>query len=286
MFEMLQYEFVRNAIAAGMLTSIACGIIGVYIIIKRIVFISGGIAHASFGGIGLGYFLGMNPVIMLLPFSILSAMAMFFIERKSRLSGDTAIGILWAAGMAAGVLFIYLTPGYAPDLMTYLFGNILTVPREDLMLMAMIDLVMIAIVWLLYKEFLAVCFDEEFARMTGLRSDLVYLLMLCMIAMTVVVMIKTVGIVLIIALLTIPAAISRMFVTEVKAMMALSTLIGAAFTLTGLYLSYLFDLPSGATIVLTLAAAYVISTAVMGRQFIATPVKNIVESPIFRSKQP
>lgn len=262
MFELLQYEFVRNAIIAGLLTSVACGIIGVYIIIKRLVFISGGISHASFGGIGLGYFLGINPVVTLLPFSIVSAISMYLIERKTRLSGDTAIGILWAAGMASGILFIYLTPGYAPDLMTYLFGNILTVPVEDILLMAVLDLIIVAVVGLLYKEFLAICFDEEFASITGVKAGRLYLLLLCLIAMAVVSMIRVVGIILVIALLTIPAAISRMFLSDVKAMMLLSIASGAVFTMAGLWLSYLFDLPSGSTIVLTLIAAYVAGAVV------------------------
>jgi len=132
MIDLLQYEFVRNAIMAGILASIACGIIGVYVVVKRIVFISGGIAHASFGGIGLGYYLGINPILGVLPFSIASALSMGWVSKRSRLPEDTAIGILWAMGMSIGIILVSMTPGYAPDLMTYLFGNILTVPFSDI----------------------------------------------------------------------------------------------------------------------------------------------------------
>ncbi|MCD1295412.1 hypothetical protein CUJ83_10420 [Methanocella sp. CWC-04] len=260
MIDLLQYGFIRNAIIAALLTSIACGIIGVYVVSKRIVFISGGISHASFGGIGLGYFLGINPVWGLLPFSIVSAFIMYFVSRKAKTSEDTAIGILWSLGMALGIILIYLTPGYAPDLMTYLFGNILMVPLNDILLMFALDLIILLAVFLFYKEFIALCFDEEYATISGVNSERLYLLLLCLIAITVVITIKIVGIILVIALLTIPAAISRKFTADMKKMMILSTVIGAIFSLCGLWLSYIFDLPSGATIILTLAAVYLVSS--------------------------
>jgi zinc transport system permease protein len=260
MFDLLQYGFFQNAIMAALLTSIACGIIGVYVVSKKIVFISGGISHASFGGIGLGYFLGVNPIWGVLPFSIVSAAIMFLVNKKSRASADTAIGILWATGMALGILLIYLTPGYAPDLMTYLFGNILMVPLIDILLMLVLDLVIVLMVSLLYKEFLALSFDEEYANISGVHTDRLYLLLLCLIAITVVITIKAVGIILVIALITLPAAISRMYTSNMKHMMILSIAIGTVFSLFGLWLSYVLDLPSGATIILALTAAYVLSS--------------------------
>ncbi|HUW68547.1 MAG TPA: metal ABC transporter permease [Candidatus Nanoarchaeia archaeon] len=258
MMELLQYEFIRNAIAAGILASIACGIIGVYVVVKRIVFISGGIAHASFGGIGLGYYLGINPILGVLPFSIASALSIGLVSKRSRLPEDTSIGILWAMGMSIGILLIGLKPGYAPDLMTYLFGNILTVPFSDILLMLILDCVIILVVYAFYKEFLALCFDEEFTTVLGVPTERLYLVLLSLIALSVVVLIKVVGIILVIALLTIPAAFSRQFTSNLKKMMFLSIMFGAVFTCFGLWLSYMFDVPSGATIVLVMAVVYLL----------------------------
>ncbi|MRG76260.1 MAG: iron chelate uptake ABC transporter family permease subunit [ANME-2 cluster archaeon] len=264
MMELLQYEFIRNAIMAGILASISCGIIGVYVVVKRIVFISGGIAHASFGGIGLGYYLGINPILGVLPFSIASALSMGWVSKRSRLPEDTAIGILWAMGMSIGIILVSLTPGYAPDLMTYLFGNILTVPFSDIVLMLVLDAIIILVVYSFYKEFLALCFDEEFATVRGVHAERLYLVLLCLIALTIVVLIRVVGIILVIALLTIPAAMSRQFTSNLKKMMMLSIMFGAVFSSGGIWLSYLFDVPSGATIVLVMSAVYLLYSLVKG----------------------
>ena len=250
MLEALQYEFMRNALIAGLLAAVACGIVGVYVVVKRIVFISGGIAHASFGGIGLGYFLGINPIIGALFFSLASGLAIGGIIRRTRLPADTAIGILWAVGMALGVVFIALTPGYAPDLMSYLFGSILTVPFSDIVLMLVLVAVIIGVVAALYKEYLILAFDEEYGTVAGVPVERLYLLLLAMIALTVVVLIQVVGMILVIALLTFPAAMARQFTHNMKTMMLLSVLFGFLFTLGGLWLSYELKLPSGATIVL------------------------------------
>ncbi len=250
MLEVLQYEFMQNALIAGLLAAIACGIIGVYVVVKRVVFISGGIAHASFGGIGLGYFLGINPVLGAMVFAIASALGMGLVTKQTRLSEDTAIGIMWAMGMALGIIFIGLSPGYTPDLFSYLFGSILTVPTFDLILMLILDVIIITTVLLLYKEFLLLSFDEEFSTVAGVPTQRLYLLLLCLIALTVVVLIRVVGIILVIALLTIPAALARQFTHNLKKMMFLSILAGAVFTFSGLWLSYLLDLASGAMIIL------------------------------------
>jgi zinc transport system permease protein len=250
MIDALQYEFMRHALYAGLLASVACGIIGVYVIVNRIVFISGGIAHASFGGIGLGYLAGFSPVMGAMIFTLASALGMGLVTKKTRLPEDTAIGILWAMGMALGIIFIGLAPGYAPDLFSYLFGNILTVPFSDLILMIILDLVIVAIVIALYKEFLALSFDEEFGIVAGMPVLRLYLLLLCMIALTVVVLIRVVGIILVIALLTIPATMARQFTQDIRKMMMLAIIFGAVFTFAGLWLSYEFDLASGATIIL------------------------------------
>ncbi len=250
MLEVLHYEFMQNALIAGLLAAIACGIVGVYVVVKRIIFISGGIAHASFGGIGLGYLIGISPVLGALIFSLASALSMGYVTRRTRLPEDTAIGILWATGMALGIVFIGLAPGYAPDLFSYLFGNILTVPPSDLLLMLILDAAIIGIVIAFYKEFLALSFDEEYSIVIGVPVEALYLLLLFMIAFTVVILLRIVGMILIIALLTIPAALARQFTYELRKMMVLAIVFGAVLTLGGLWLSYVLDLASGATIVL------------------------------------
>ncbi len=263
MLEALQFEFMRNALIAGLLAAVACGIIGVYVVVRKIVFISGGIAHASFGGIGLGYLLGINPIIGALGFSLAGSAVIWGFTRKSRLPADTAIGIIWAVGMAAGVIFISLAPGYAPDLMSYLFGNILTVPSSDILLMLIMDIVIIGVVTALFKEYLIMSFDEEFATATGIPVDVLHLILLAMIALTVVVLIRVVGMILVIALLTFPAAMAQLFTYNLRKMMLLAIAFGFVFTLAGLWLSYEMGLPSGATIILfsgvTLVIAYGVS---------------------------
>jgi zinc transport system permease protein len=253
--EVLQYQFMQNALMAGLLAAIACGIVGVYVVVKKIIFISGGIAHASFGGIGLGYLVGISPVLGALIFSLASALGMGYVTRRTRLPEDTAIGILWAIGMALGIVFIGLSPGYAPDLFSYLFGNILTVPVSDLWLMAILDIAIIGIVIAFYKEFLSLSFDEEYSTVLGVPVEVLYLLLLGMIALTVVVLLRIVGLILIIALLTIPAALARQFTYDMRKMMILAIIFGALLTFGGLWLSYVLDLASGATIVLLGGAA-------------------------------
>lgn len=250
MLDALQYQFMQNALMAGLLAAVACGIVGVYVVVKKIVFISGGIAHASFGGIGLGYLAGISPVLGAMLFAVTSALGMGLVIRRTKLPEDTAIGILWAMGMALGVVFIGLAPGYAPDLFSYLFGNILTVPSSDLILMLVLDAVIVSIVIALYKELQALSFDEEFGRVVGVPVEALYLLLLCLIALTVVVLVRVVGIILVIALLTIPAAMARQFTHDMKKMMLLAILFGALFSFFGLWLSYEFDVASGATIIL------------------------------------
>ncbi len=273
MLEALQYEFMRNALIAGLLAAVACGIVGVYVVVKRIVFISGGIAHTSFGGIGLGYYLGINPIIGALVFSLASGLAIGGITRKTRLQADTAIGILWAVGMALGIIFINLTPGYAPDLMSYLFGNILTVPFSDILLMLALDAVIICIVAVFYKEYLILSFDNEYATAIGMPVEKLYLLLLGMIALTVVVLIRVVGMILVIALLTFPAAMARLFTHNMKKMMLLSVLFGFIFTMGGLWLSYVLSLPSGATIILLGGVLLLISFGVSRLRLKSKPQK-------------
>ena len=264
--EVLQYEFMRNALMAGGLVSIACGIIGAYVVVNRIVFLGGGISHAAYGGIGLGYFLGINPVLGAIAFSLAAALGMGKVSRRAHQRVDTAIGIMWATGMALGIIFIDLTPGYAADLMSYLFGSILAIPTSDIILMLFLDAVIISTVALFYKEFLAISFDEEFATVVGIPVERLYLLLLCLIALTVVMLMRVVGLILVIALLTIPAAISEQFTSDLKRMMLLSILLGVLFTTAGLWLSYALNLTSGATIILLSGTAFLLSTTYRHRQ--------------------
>ncbi len=259
MLEIFSYDFMINALIAGALASIAFGIVGSYIVVKRISYISGGISHTAYGGIGLGYFLGFSPLLGAVGFSILAAIVIAYLRTKKNNYEDTLIGILWSLGMALGILFISLTEGYAPNLNGYLFGNILVVPTNELYLMLALDLVIVLSVYFLYDKFLAITFDEEFAKVMGINVDFYYLILLILIAFTTVVLIKLVGIILVIALLTIPGAISLQFVKSLRNMMFLSTLIGFLFNFTGLIISYYLNISSGATIIIIAVISYIIS---------------------------
>jgi zinc transport system permease protein len=259
MLEALQFDFMRNALLAGILVSISCGIIGTLVVVNRIVFISGGIAHAAYGGIGISYFFKFSPVLGAILFIIFSAMGMGMLQRRLRERADTLIGVMWAMGMAIGIIFIDLTPGYKADLMSYLFGSILAVPRADLWGMVLIDGLILGFVILFYKELLAISFDETFATIRNLPVELIYLLLMAAIALTVGMMMKMVGLIMVIALLTIPAAISGQLVKDMRAMMAIASLLGMVFTTTGLWLSYSLNLTSGATIILVAGIAYALS---------------------------
>ena len=256
MFDVLGLEFFRNALIAGVLASIACGIIGTYVVVRRMVSVSGGISHAAFGGIGLGYFLGIDPLLGAAGFTVAAALGVGTLQLRARQQMDTLIGAVWAAGMAIGILFVYLTPGFAPDLFSYLFGNILLVPRGDILLMGILTAVIVAVVAVLYRELQAVTFDPDYAAVMNLPVERLSLLLLVLIALTVVMLIRVVGIILVIALLTLPAAISRLYTARVWTMMLLAVVLGIIFTVAGIALSYVIDVPSGATIVLVSTLAY------------------------------
>lgn len=248
--EILQYAYVQRALLAGLLVSITCGVIGTYVVVRRMVFISGGISHSAFGGIGLAYLLGINPVIGATLFAVASALGIGAISRRARLPEDAAIGIIWAVGMALGVVFVGLSPGFAPHLFGYLFGNILSVSFSELMVMLGLTLVILLVVSLLFKELLSLSFDEEFATVSGVPTGWLYFILVVLIALSVVVLIRAVGVILLIALLTIPAAISRQFVSSLGKMMLLSVALSVLFVVLGLWLSYVLNLASGATIIL------------------------------------
>lgn len=261
MIEALQFSFMRNALMAGLLVSIACGIVGTFVVVNRIVFISGGIAHAAYGGIGLAYLFGFNPVLGAILFSLAAALGMGVVQRRTRQRADTIIGVMWSIGMAIGIVSVDLTEGYKADLMSYLFGSILSVPSTDLLIMLLVDITIIILVTLFYKELLAISFDETFSTIENVPVDAIYLILVCMIALTVVMMMRVVGLIMVIALLTMPAAISGQFAKKMKKMMIWASVLGVIFTTTGLWISYFANLTSGATIILVSAVAYVLSLA-------------------------
>jgi zinc transport system permease protein len=258
MLEILQYEFFRNALLIGLLSGVTCGIIGSFIVIKKISFISGSIAHASFGGIGIAYFLGLNPVLGAMVFSILSALGIGFINKKNKSQEDASIGAIWAIGMAIGLLFIHFTPGYAADLMSYLFGNILLSTNSDLIYIAISNVFIIVSVYFLFKWLVAVIFDEEFALITNIKVFPLYLFLLVLIALSVVVLIRSVGIILVIALLTLPASSAQLLSTKFKNIIYIAILLAVFSNLSGIFLSYFLDLPSGPVIIFAAALIYVV----------------------------
>ncbi|HBG16534.1 MAG TPA: hypothetical protein DDW93_07105 [Firmicutes bacterium] len=253
---LFKYGFIQNAVLAGLLSSLACGIVGTYVVVKRITFISGGIAHAVLGGMGVAYYLGVDPLRGAVVTAILSAVLLGLVNLKAKQHEDTIIGALWAVGMAVGIIFMSLTPGYNVDLMSFLFGNILMVTSPVLRVLFFLDLIILLVVATFYRQFLLVCFDEEYARLRGLPVEFLYILLLCLIALTVVILIKVVGLILVIALLTLPAAVSGLFSHNLSHMMGLATVLGLIFIMVGLVVSYNLNLPSGATIVIIAGGCY------------------------------
>jgi len=257
--ELFHYQFFMNAFLSALLASIACGFIGTYIVARRIVFISGGITHASFGGIGISYFMGFNPVLGAAIFSIMAALGIEFISKRTEVREDSAIGILWSLGMALGIIFIFLTPGYAPNLMTYLFGSILTVNSTDLLLMGLNTLLIVAFFFVFYRLILYISFDEEFARAHKVPVSLINNVLLIMVALTIVLSIRVVGIILVISFLTLPQTTANIFTKDFKKMIGLSVLIGCIGSFAGLMFSYYLNIPSGASIIFSFATIFILA---------------------------
>jgi len=264
MIEALQLEFIRNALAAGILVSLVCGVIGSLVVVNRIVFLAGGIAHAAYGGIGLAFFMGWPYVVGTLGVSVVSAGIMAAVTLRARHRADAVVGVIWAVGMAIGVILLDLTPGYNADLMSYLFGSILAVPASELWQMGAIAVGVVITVSFYYNDFLAMSYDDEFARLRRVPVTFLYCLLLVMTALTVVMIIRVVGLILVIALLTIPPFIAEKFTGSLRAMMVVASLLSCFFTVSGLWLSYLLNLTSGATIILVAAVGF-FAAALWGR---------------------
>ncbi|ABB39007.1 permease component of zinc ABC transporter [Oleidesulfovibrio alaskensis G20] len=261
MIEALSYDFMQHALLAALLASIACGIIGTLVVVNRLVFLAGGVAHAAYGGVGLAFYFGLPVLPCTLGFSVATSLIMADIARRDRQRADAAIGVLWAAGMAAGIILLDLTPGYNVDLMSYLFGSIMAVPAGDLWLMAGLDAVIVSAVAYFYQPLLVASFDEEYAAARGVPARLLYLLLIAMAAVTVVMLIRIAGLILVIALLTLPTFAAARTARTMGGMMFASTLWSMVFCLCGLWLSYMFNLTSGAAIIAAGVACVCVTAA-------------------------
>jgi len=253
------YRFMQYALAGCLLASIGCGTIGAYVVIKRIGFVAGGIAHTVLAGLGIAYYFGAAPLHGAIIAALVAAVLIGWIKLRWRQEEDVLIAGTWSVGMAVGIMFIARSPDYAVDLTSYLFGNILLVTGTDLALMAVLDALIISIVLLFHRQFLATAFDEEFARLRGVNVEFFYIFLLCIVALTVVLLIQIVGLILVMALLVLPAAAAAQFVTSVTRMMLLGTGLAAVVTSLGLGVSFVTDLPSGATMVVAAGMLYAVA---------------------------
>lgn len=251
MMEMFQYDFIQNAVIAGVLISIAAGIIGSLVVVNKLTFLTGGIAHSSYGGIGIAIYLGLPVLFGATVFAIITAVIISMLTLNKRNRVDSLIGLMWAFGMAIGIIFVDLTPGYNVDLMSYLFGSIIAVSSADIWYMAILDIFVISIVMIFYKEILAVSYDSEFAELRGINTKFFYTLILILASLCVVAAIKAVGLILVIALLTIPTYLAEAFANRLSTMMIISSILATMFTIIGLGISYFYDISSGASIIIT-----------------------------------
>jgi zinc transport system permease protein len=266
-----QFAFLQYALATGIMASIACGVIGSYVVTRRISYVAGAISHFVLGGMGLARYLNvvhgwnfLNPLEGAVVSALLAAVIIGLVSLRAKEREDTVIGALWAVGMAAGIIFIARTPGYNQDLMSYLFGNILMVSPADIYLIAALDALVLIVGLTFYNQLLAVCFDEEFARLRGINVELFYLLLLCLTALTVVILVNVVGIILVIALITLPAAVAGHFTNTLWKMMIVAVGFSAIFTIVGLAVSYGPNLPAGAMIIVVAGITYLAVTLSAG----------------------
>jgi zinc transport system permease protein len=261
MENLFEYTFVVRSLLGAIFASITAGLAGTYIVSRRLVFLSGGITHASFGGIGMGYYLGINPVVGAAVFGLGSALGMEYMSARGRMREDSAIGILWALGMAVGIIFIYLTPGYAPNLMSYLFGSILTVTNGDLIALGIISAVLILFTALFYRTLLYISFDENYARTFSRHVDLFKYISVGLTGLVIVLNIRMAGVIMIIALLTIPANIIMLFTRKYLRIIILSTLVSFISISAGFAVSWFTNLPTGATIVTVMVLFWLVARA-------------------------
>ncbi len=259
--DFFNYDFIRFALAASLLGSITAGIIGTYVVTRRMVFITGGITHASFGGLGLGFFLGVNPLLGAAVFGLISGVGVEYLSRFHKIREDSVIAMVWSFGMALGIIFISLSPGYAPNLMSYLFGNILSVSTQDILIMSILLVLVLALFIPFFRLIQYVTFDEDFARTSRVPVSLFKYLLAALVALTAVVYIRVAGIILVLSLLTIPQNTALLFSNNLKKIMWLSIGIGFLGSLLGLVISYAGNIPSGASIIFSLVVLYLLGSA-------------------------
>lgn len=258
-FELVQYTFFRNALLGSLLAAIATGFIGTYIVTRRLVFISGGITHASFGGLGIGFYLGINSIVSAIIFSILSAFGIKWMSDKQDVREDSAIAVFWSLGMAIGIILTFLTPGFAPNLSEYLFGNILTITTTDITLLGILVAIILCFFSVKYHHIIAISFDAQFAKTKGIRVKALEYFMMMLIALTIVLCIRLVGIVLLMSLITVPQMTANIFTKHYGKMIGLSVLFSFIGCVVGLFFSYYLNVPSGAFIIFVLILIYLIT---------------------------
>lgn len=259
LIELFQYTFFQHALLGSLFASIACGIIGTYIVTRRLVFISGGITHASFGGIGIGLYAGVSPILCAAIFSVLSAFGVEWLSKRSDMREDSAIAVFWTFGMAIGIIFSFLAPGFTPDLSSYLFGNILTITTSDIAMLGLLSVVLALFFGLFLRPIIAIAFDREFARSQHMPVALFEYLLMMFIALTIVSCLRMVGIVLVISLLTLPQMTANLFTNSFKRIIWLSILIGYVSCIGGLFFSYKYQIPSGAAIIFVSILIYALA---------------------------
>jgi zinc transport system permease protein len=261
--DLLQYAFFRNALIGSLFICITCGIAGSYIVARRLVFISGGITHASFGGLGVGFFLGIHPIVSALVFSVASAFGVEWLSKRQGVREDSAIAAFWALGMALGVICIFLTPGYTPNISAYLFGNILTVTEYDVVFAGSFAILLALAFLLFFDQILYTAFDREFAKTQGIKVALIEHLMMLAIAVAIVVSIRLIGIMLLMSLLTVPQMTANLFTARFKKMILYSILTGITGCFAGLFISYYLNVPSGAAIIFVQVILFLVCKVIL-----------------------
>ena len=264
MLEVLQYQFIQNAVYASLLISILCGLVGTYVESRRIVFIAGGVTHASFGGIGIGYFLGIHPLVGAAVFSTIAANIMHYFTGSGKLREDSAIGILWSFGMALGIIFIFITPGTPPNLMSYLFGNLLTVSSRELLMMLILAIVVLLFFVVFYRLMIAIAFDESYAKSLRLPVHFINYSLMTLIALVIVITIKAAGIILVMSYLTIPQSTSNLFFNDFRKIALGSIVISLLGSVVGLVISYLLNVPTGASVITVFVVLFLVARLVTG----------------------
>lgn len=264
MLEVLQYQFIQNAVYASLLISILCGLVGTYVVSRRIVFIAGGVTHASFGGIGIGYFLGIHPLVGAAVFSTIAANIMHYFTGSGKLREDSAIGILWSFGMALGIIFIFITPGTPPNLMSYLFGNLLTVSSRELLMMLILAIVVVLFFVVFYRLMIAIAFDESYAKSLRLPVHFINYSLMTLIALVIVITIKAAGIILVMSYLTIPQSTSNLFFNDFRKIALGSIVISLLGSVVGLVISYLLNVPTGASVITVFVVLFLVARLVTG----------------------